>query len=217
MKNTFQILEPWLPEILHIIKNEIKTDHLSKNPSFYRTYFGSRPVNRLTNEEIGAAYQKELLEGNEELGEWVVNRWVFNHGEIYRHFADRLVQINPDFDAIKSLDEGQSEQILSGAPESFGALPTYIFSILNGVVFPESVLSRLRRRAESEEIVRKEEEKEAAEKENLEQVLTRHKREMTRLQEKCEDKIAGVVKKHATDVEALKKQIRALQQKVNPR
>jgi hypothetical protein len=217
MKNPFQTLQPWLSQILHTIKRELKTDHLSKNPSFYRTYFGNRPMNRLSSEEIFAAYEKELLQGNEELAEWVVNRWVFNHGEVYKHFAERLSRVNPNFDEIECLDEPQSKEILAGAVDSFGALPVYIFSVLNGVVFPESVLAHLRSQAEKEEGAKAEEEMAAREKETLEQLVSRHQREISRLQEKYEDKIAGVMKKYAIDIEALKKQIRALQQKVNAR
>lgn len=215
MKNQFQILQPWLTQILHAIKKEIRTEHLSKNPSFYKTYFGARPQNRLTYEEIFPAYEKELLQDNRELGEWVVNRWVFKHGEIYRHFAERLSQIDPDFDAIKSLSEAQSEQILSQALESFGALPTYIFSVLNGVVFPTNVLDRLRAAAEKEDAAQKAEKAETKIQENLEQTVARHQRELSRLHEKYENKIAGVMKKYTTDVNALKKQIRALQQRLN--
>ena len=215
MKNQFETLSPWLPQILQTLKREIKAEHLSKNPSFYRTYFGTRPQNRLTSEEISLAYEKELLQGNEELTEWVINRWVFNHGEIYRYFAEQLSQIHTDFDEIKNLNEGQSEAILSGALTSFGALPTYLFSVLNRVVFPEAVLQRLREKAEQEEKVQKTEAAALGEKQALDQVIAHHEREMSRLQEKCEQKIAGAMKKYTTDIHALKQQIRALQQRLN--
>ena len=217
MSNPFSTLQPWLIQILHTIKREIKSEHLSKDPSFYRAHFGNRPQNRLTTEEIIAAYSKELLGGNEPLSEWVINRWVFQHGEIYRHFAEKLTQIRSDFSEIQSLTEEESAGVLSGSIPSFGALPTYIFSVLNGVVFPENVLQSLRVQAEQEGKDKAEELFVAAEKETLEQIQTRHAREMARLQEKYEDKIAGVMKKYTIDVEALKKQIRALQQRMHDR
>lgn len=211
MKNRFLALQPWLFKILNSIKREIKTDHLSKNPSFYRTYFGTRPINRLNSDEILTAYEKELLNGNEDLAEWIVNRWVFCHGEVYSHFAERLAKINPDFEQIQSLNELESEQILENASNLFGAFNVYVFSVLNGVVFPSSVLARLRSEAEKEEEKSAKESKEALEKETLEQTIARHQREVSRITEKYEGRIAGVMKKYSADVEALKKQIRALQ------
>ena len=145
----FQTVEPWIFQILGEIKKDIKTEHLGSDPVFYRMYFGNRPQNRLTAEEIFEGYAKELLKGNEELSEWVVNRWVFKHGDLYRHFADGLSEVNPEFGAIKELSAEESEEILEGAGEVFGAVDVYLFSVLNGVVFPKAVLERLRRAAEA--------------------------------------------------------------------
>jgi hypothetical protein len=216
MKDKFQTLQPWLSQVLHTIKKEIKAEHLSKSPIFYKAHFGNRPLNRLTNEEICVVYEKELLQGdNEEMGEWVINRWVFRHGDIYQHFAERLTQIHPDFDEIKSLNDMQSEQVLSGSVESFGAISVYLFTVLNGVVISPSVLGRLRSAAEKEQAKLKTELETALHTENLEQILERQKNELVRVEKKYEDKLAGVMKKHATDVEALKKQVRSLQLKLN--
>lgn len=216
MKEKFQTIQPWLFQVLSTIKKEIKTEHLSKSPLFYKAHFGNRPLNRLTNEEIYAAYEKELLErGNEEIGEWVVNRWVFRNGDIYQHFADRLSQIDPDFEEIKNLDDMQSQQVLKDSVESFGALPVYLFTILNGVVISPEVLRSLRDAAEKEEAQQKEQAEAARRSESLEQLLERQKTEMLRIEKKYEDKLAGVMKKHAMDVAALKNQIRSLQNQLN--
>ncbi len=214
MENQFQSLQGWIPEVLTAIKKDIKTDHLSSDPVFYRTYFGNRPQNRLTADEIFAAYEKELLKGNQDLGDWVVNRWVFKHGDVYRHFAEGLSRVNPDFEEIQTLTEEQSNQMLKGAVESFGAIPVFLFSVLNGVVFPDSVRQRLRQMADVEKSTQVSEQKSDSEKQNFEQVIARLQREMARLNEKYESRLAGVQKKYETDTEALKKQIRALQQKL---
>lgn len=213
MKNQFQALQNWTQEILNTIKKDIKTDHLHTDPVFYRTYFGNRPQNRLTSEEIFAAYEKELLQGNEELAEWVVNRWVFKHGDLYQHFAERLSHVNPDFDQIHQLTEEESQTILEGAAESFGAIPTFLFSLLNGVVFPEAILERLRKAAEVEKDAQEKEAQVNSQQQSLEKIIAAHQREISRLN----DKIAGVQKKYTTDTEGLKKQIKALQQKLNAR
>jgi len=210
MENQFLSLQNWTQEILTMIKKDIKTDHLPSDPVFYRTYFGNRPQNRLSTEEIFAAYEKELLLGNQDLADWVVNRWVFKHGDLYKHFADGLSRVNPNFDEIKELTVEESNQILKGAAESFGAIPTYLFSLLNGVVFPKTVLDSLRKGAEEAKSAQIIQEKEDEEKQSLEKVLAAHKREVARLN----DKIEGVQKKYTKDTESLKKQIKSLQQKL---
>lgn len=212
MIEIFKTLQPWLPQVLYTIKKEIKNEHLSKSPGFYKVHFGNRPLNRLTNEEICSAYEKELsLGNNQEMAEWVVNRWVFRHGDIYQHFADRLSQINPEFSEIKTLDDQMSEKVLAGAPEKFGSLPIYIFTILNGVVLSSAAIEKLRLNAEKEEASKKANEAATSKQASLEEMIESQKTEILRLEKKYEEKLAGVVKKHATDVEALKKQIRALQ------
>lgn len=213
MTTIFQTLQPWLPQIIHSIKKEIKTEHLAKSPAFYKAHFGNRPLNRLTNEEISSIYEKELLQADQELSDWVINRWVFRHGDIYQHFADRLALIHPNFYEIKNLDDSQSEKVLAGAPEKFGSLPVYLFVVLNGVVLSSSTVESLRQRAESEEKKRQATESESARQATLEEIIENQKNEMIRIEKKYEEKLAGVIRKHSTDVEALKKQIRALQKR----
>jgi hypothetical protein len=213
MENQFQALQNWTLEILETIKKDIKTDHLHTDPAFYRSYFGNRPQNRLTSDEIFAAYQKELLQGNESLAEWVVNRWVFKHGDLYHHFAENLSRINPDFSEIKELSEKESEEIVEGALQNFGAIQTYLFTVLNGVVLHKSVVGRLSKAADSEKTAQAKQIIEEEKRENLEKILASHAREIARLN----DKITGVLKKYTTDTEALKKQIKALQAKLNGR
>ena len=202
------------PTILDAIKRDIKTDHLPASPAFARTHFGNRPLNRLTTEEIFAAYEKDLLAGDADLAEWVVNHWVFQHGDVYNHFAERLSQISEDYSEIQGLTEEESEKVLEGAISSFGALNVYLFSVLNGVVFPESVFQSLREAALKEEAAQQKEAAAADERQTVEQMKEKFAREIARVQEKCEGKIAGVLKKYATEVEALKKQIRSLQKQI---
>ncbi len=218
MKQKFQTVEPWISHILHTIKKEIKGDHLSKSPSFHRAHFSSRPINRLTSEEIIPVYQKELLKGEDEsLAEWVINRWVFRHGDIYDHFASFLAEINPEFEEITSLTEEQSRKILDGAVSRFGALPVYLFSVLNGVVFPEKVLLSLRKTAEKEENERREETEKVSLAETVSQMEERHRVELAKMEKKYEDKLSGLVSKHDEMIEALKKQIRSLQKQLQNR
>ncbi len=217
MQNQFLIIQPWIPQVLAAIKRELRTEHLANSPAFARSHFGNRPLNRLTAEELFRAYEKDLLTGNEELSEWVVNRWVFKNGDLYTHFADGLERIDAEYNALKNLTEEQSEQILQGAAERFGALPTYLFSVLNRVVFPQTVFDRLRQGAEREESIQKMQAQEAEQQQNVSQMKECFEREIARMQDKYDRKIAGVMKKYTTDTEALKKQIRALQQQLQRR
>jgi hypothetical protein len=213
-KNPFTLVQPWMNQILHAIKKDIKTDHLSADKIFYKTHFGSRPMNKLPLEEIFAVYEKEILGGNEQIVEWAVNRWVFKNGDLYQHFAKRLSEINPEFSEITELSEAQAEQVLEGA-QVFGALNVYLFARINGVVFPEATFKRLEAAAVSEQESEKAiQEKESAQ-ESLERELDRYKREASRMKEKYDDKLAGVQRKYQTDTEALKKQIRSLQQRLD--
>lgn len=210
MENQFQALQSWTFEVLSTIKKDIKHEHLQSDLEFYQKYFGNRPKNRLTTEEIFAAYEKELAIGNEGIAEWVVNRWVFKHGDLYQHFADRLSEINPDFNAIKTLTLEESQKVLAGTEASFGAIPTFLFSLLNGVVFPKQVLDELEKKAKLEREQREAAQEENKEQESFEKVIASQKREIARL----EAKLLGVQKKYTKDTEMLKNQIKTLQKKL---
>jgi len=210
----FAKIETWLPEITAAIKKDIKVDYVPGTPEFHRKYFGNRPLSRIPFEEMQAAFGKELLAGNEEMAEWVVNRWVFQHGDVYTHFAERMMKVNTEFDQIKEFSVGESEEILKGAVESFGAATVYLFSVLNQVVFPAVVLDKLRAAAENEKASGQAAQATAEQTSDLNKLIDRHQREMTRLHEKYEQKVSGVLKKYTTDVEALKSQVRALQKQL---
>ena len=116
---------------------------------------------------------------------------------------------SPIFDSIQTLSPEQSEQILFGAKEAFGAKPVFFFAALNGVVFPEAIFERLRKDAEKEQTQEIANEKSAGEQQELSKIIERQQRELARY----EQKISGLLKRYETDVTALKKQIRALQKK----
>jgi hypothetical protein len=143
MKIQFERLLPWAEEILSAIKKEIKQEYLEENPVLRRKHFGNLPQNRISTPEIAAAFTKEILDGNQELYDWVVDTWVVKHGNMYHYFALKLHNINPDFEQIKELTVDESEKVLAGAKESFGAKKIYFFAVLNGLVFPEQVLTQL--------------------------------------------------------------------------
>lgn len=202
-----------MKDVLSTIKKDLKSDYLPGDRAFYKKYFGNRPLSRLSTDEIFSAVEQELLAENEPLGEWVVNHWVFHHGDIYNHFAEKLSEISPDFNELSELSIDESQKILEGS-ESFGAIPVYLFSILNGVVFPAAVFEKLRQAAAQEKQTREAESNAQSEQESLAQIIERQQREISRLQEKYESKVSGVLRKYEMDIEALKKQIRSLQKQL---
>ncbi|MEN9654631.1 MAG: hypothetical protein RL235_743 [Chlamydiota bacterium] len=216
MKNPFTQVQPWVASILSDIKKELRTEHLLKSPVFYRAHFGNRPHNRIPYEEIEAVYVRALAEGSDaDLADWVINRWVFQHGDIYEAFAEKLQQVNPDFTQIKELTLDESERVLDGMAERFGALNVYLFAWLNKVAFPESVFHRLQNLAESTTRLAKEEAEESKALVEKEALVKKHARDLEKLRLKCEDKIAGVMRKYDQDVAGLKNQIRALQKRMS--
>ncbi len=215
MTTKYHALHPWLDEILTAIKKDIKTDYLPADTAFCRAHFGNRPINRLAKEEINQAFIKTLLEGHEEMDAWVVNRWVFKHGDVYSHFAERLSEMTDDFNSLEELTEAQSEAILDGAIEKFGAKAVYFFSLLNDVVFPASVLMKLKKQAEESHGESLAQQSQDLEKMDLEKMQERHEREIVRLTEKYESRLSGVLKRYTVETDSLKKQVRALQHKIN--
>ncbi len=207
MTTKFQTLLPWMGDILGAIKKDVKSDYLAGDPAFCRKHFGNLPLSRITSEEITAAFSKELVGGDEEMADWVTSRWVFKHGDIYEHFADRLHEVNPDFDQIKELTPAQSASVLLGAKEAFGAKDTYVFAILNGVVFPKAVLAQLHKEAEEETKRLESEAKFVTEEKEKSKIIEKLEREIAQLTKKYEQSLAGVQKKYNTDIAALKKQL----------
>lgn len=213
-KNPFNYVQPWISQILESIKKEIRRDHLGSDRHFHKTHFGTNPLSKISFEEIVSVYERELLEGREELVAWVINAWVFKHGDLYKHFAERLSEVSPSFSELVSLTEEQEKRVLDGAVERFGVTNVYLFSRLNGVVFSDLLFDRLYQEAFRARENGKKEEQEREVQEAHEQMVARLMSEKTRIQERYEDRLAGVQRKYTTDIEALKKQIRSLQQQL---
>ncbi len=210
-QNKFFLAQPWIREILALLKKELKTEHLPGHREFHLHHFSNRPLHRISLEELIAVYERELLKGDQALGDWVVSRWICKHGDVYHHFSERLGEITEDFSSLTVLSESDSERILAGAKEAFGPVVLYLFSLLNGVVFPETVMDRLRIDASLFQETQKKNEEELIETKTLQSLKEHHDRELRRLKEKYEGKLAGLEKKYTLDTEMLKKQIRSLQ------
>ena len=213
-KTKFEKLQPWNNAIFHAIKKDLKNDHLLKTPSFAQKHFAKRALDKLTHEEFAAAYLSEIAEGDEDLGETVVSRWVMKNAELYQFFAGELSKINPKFDEIESLSPETSSMLLNTSVGQFGASAAYIFCVMNAVVFKEEQLEKLRELAiaENSRTPSQEQKQEFA---SIEAAKDHYEKEIAKLADKYEKKMQGVMRKYVQDVEGLKKQISQLHKRLS--
>lgn len=216
-KEKFAMLKSWLPVILESIKKDLKNEHLKSDGSFCRQYLPGKNMHKITTEDLVNAYSLALAEGEnaEQLGEYISNRWLMKNSELYGYFEERLSSINPDFSAIQEIDLPTANDIVNGAVESFGASRTYLFSVLNSVVFPKDVYDSLGLRALEESERQAEAEAAENERQSLETMRFNYEQQISRLEDKYEKKLKGMQKMYQIDVAALKKQISGLQKKLN--
>lgn len=210
----FDLLQPWLANILEVVKKDLKNEHLKKDRSFCKKYFLGKNFNLVSAEEMIPAYQKEIAEGNVGLGEFIASRWLFKNSEVYDYFEKELSKINPDFEAITAIEESVASAMIEGSTKLFGYTRTYLFSVLNSVAFPQSLFDQLRQNALSETEREDEEQEKTESLETLDAVQKRHKRELSSLTNKYDKKLSGMQKKYVKDTEALKRQISLLTKKL---
>lgn len=212
-KTKFDTLQPWIHDIFQIVRKDLKNEHLLKTPSFMQKHFPKRAVDKLTLDELVGAYVKDISEGDEELGEKVVSRWVLKNGEIFQFFAAELSKINPKYDEIESLSNEISSRLLSAAIAQFGVTATYLFCVLNSVVVSSEQLLRLREMAIAEKV----ELKSVGEKSaflSMDALKEHYEKEMRKLTEKLEKRVQGIERKYVQDVEGLRRQIAQLHKKL---
>lgn len=215
-KQKLSTLKEWMPSIVEIIKGDLKNDHLRQDASFLKKYFSSQNINKLTIEEFSNGYNKaiEQEEKGEEIAEFIANRWLLKNNDLYQCFEEELQKITPDFTQLELLEDSQSRTILEKAVPSFGAIRTYLFSVLNGVVFSPVILEELHEEAQGErnrEFAAQEAEEEQS---SLESLQKNYEQKIVRLVDKYEKKLSGLEKRYHQDVGALKKQLATLQRRL---
>jgi len=216
-KDKFAMLTPWMPMIMECVKKDLKNDHLSRDLTFVRHYFAGKNVNKLTVEELAEAYSHNLSEGEktEELGDYICNRWLLKNTDIYNYFDQALSQINNDFQNLDLLERSVALTLMEKSIQEFGAPKTYLFCVLNSVVFPEDVYQILAKKAEQTHKQHVEDTKVHQENASVEAMQKNYEQQISRLTDKYEKKLQGLQKKYTIDVEALKKQVANLQRKLN--
>ncbi len=209
----FILIKPWFREIIEVVKRDLKNEHLKKDREFCKRYFFGRGVSHIRVEEMVPAYEKDIAEGNVGLAEFISTRWLFKNTDVYGYFEEKLSTIDADFEALESLADEQAIPLMDSAVKQFGATRTYIFALLNGVVFSDALFEKLKEMAEKETVVMEEKNRIKTEAESMEVLKQRHAREVSALTGRFEKKMRGMEKKYLRDTEGLKKQIANLQKK----
>jgi hypothetical protein len=215
-KEKFILLKPWLPLLISTVKKDLKNDHLKRDLQFCKRYLAGKNPAKLSDAELTTAYAAALeeSENGEAIGEFIANRWLLKMGDIYHFFEQNLSAIAPNFTDLEELSHADAKRLSEAAVAEFGAPNSYLFAVINSVVFPESQFQALAKQAE---VGREHEEKrnfEFHEKMSLEAVKTGYEQQIARLTDKYEKKLSGLQKKYSQDTEALKKQLAQLQRKL---
>lgn len=215
-KEKYRDLAEWMPFIVDAIKRDLKNEHLRKDLAFVKRFLQAKNINKISVEELSQAYQQAIAEEEkgEEIAEFITARWLLKHSELYDFFEKQLNQITGDFTALDELDEQTSHHLMETSIQQFGAPSTYLFSVLNSVVFPATAFNKLRERAQQTKHNQVEQEKVVQEQLTLEKMREHYEREMNRVVDKYEKKLAGLQKKYLADTEGLKKQVAHLQRKL---
>lgn len=210
-----EMLKAWLPEIVEVVKKDLRNEHLKIDKNFCRRHFlGKNPV-QIAAEELAPAYQKEIEEGNSGLGEFIATRWLLKNTDMYGFFEAKIKTLSTDFEKLETLPFDFSRSLLDESIKQFGAKRTYFFSVFNSVVFPQDLYEKLAEFARVEtkvvqEVLAKQED--AA---TIELLQKRQERELTAVRDRFEKKMNGLERKYINDVQALKKQIQVLQRKLS--
>lgn len=216
-KQKYAILKNWMPSIIESVKKDVKNEHLKNDPLFVKKYLPSKNYQKVSVEELVDAYSRAIQEEGEkgeQIGEFITSRWLLQNSEVYDLFENELKKINPDFSSLDSIDLTRGKELIQSSSKAFGPTATYIFAVLNSVVFPDELFHELEKQSvkhEKEQKIQNEENKKRIQSENERESF---EREIARLTDKYEKKLSGLQKKYQIDTEALKKQIATLQRKI---
>ena len=215
-KEKFAMLKPWLALIIDAVKKDLKNEHLKQDWQFCKKYLPGKTAQKLTTEELVDVYSVAVdeAESGEALAEFISNRWLLKNSDLYGFFEQKLSEINPNFSEIEELDADMSRKMLSHAVKEFGAPRTYLFSVINSVVFPEQVYRELNKEAKEALVQEEQKTLEYEEKASLDSLKLSFEQQMARLTDKYEKKLVGMQKKYVQDTETLKKQVATLQRKL---
>lgn len=210
-------LEEWLPSIIEAVKKDIKSEHLKQDFQFLKKYFPGKNPNKIEADELSHAYKMAIAEqeNGETLAEFIASRWIMKNSDMYYFFENYLSSVNPNFTEIEELELSQGEKLIESATKEFGAQNAYVFSILNSVALNKDQFTRLAENARKETKQLHSQKVQAEEQATLEGLKKNQEREIARITDKYEKKLAGLQRKYTNDVEQLKRQISTLQKKIH--
>lgn len=216
-KKKFEDLHDWFPYLVETVKKDLRNEHLKKDPYFIKKFFSSKNIHRLTLAELVEAYQQAIKEEEqgEQLAEFISTRWLLKHSDIYGFFEQKLSAIHPDFSDMNELSLEDAKALIDMAEQEFALSDIYLFSVLNSVVFPESCFHELKARANKHRETTQKEIRTQEEEYELRKKQLDFETELSRVNERWEKKFQGLQKKYLIEVEALKKQIAALQRRLH--
>lgn len=216
-KEKFADLKEWIPYLVETVKKDLRNEHLKNDMYFVKKFLASKNIHKVTTEELAQAYEKAIQEEEhgENLAEFITSRWLLKNTELYEFFEKQLSQIHPDFANLEEMTPQQAQTLIEASNREFGAPHTYLFAVLNSVVFPGESFDKLKRQARDQQVKQVEESQQAKEQLTTEQMRKEFERETAKLTDKYEKKLAGLQKKYLADTEALKKQLAALQRKIH--
>ena len=210
-----EMITPWLEEVVDVVKKDLKNEHLKIDRNFCKKYFLGKNASNVSLKEMAEAYKSDISAGNGGLGEFIATRWLLKNTDIYGYFEERLKTVTINFEELSELPQEVSLNLMHSSVKLFGAKKTYLFSVFNSVVFPAALYAELKESALSETKETQAEQAAHEKAESLENLQLRHNREMAAIADRYEKKFSGLQKKYLNDVDALKKQIRNLQKKLN--
>lgn len=214
-QDKWKLLNEWLPYLTKIIKADLKNDHLKLDPVFAKKFFPGKNINKMTPEELAQGYKQAVQQeqNGDEIVDFMFNRWLLKNSEIYQFFEEFLQRVHPTFTELELLENEVAEPLMEASVSRFGAVPTYMFAVVNSVVFPEKIYVQLRGLAEKMAPV------DASinldHKDTVAEVRKACEEELARLTDRYEKKLQGLQKKYIVDTDALKKQISMLQRKLH--
>lgn len=211
------ILKSWMPHIIETVKKDLKNEHLKNDFKFFKKYFAGKHINKLTTQDFVQAYLSaiEQEENAEEIAEFLTQRWLLKNTELYEYFEKALSKISTDFTQLTEIGTDQSQDIIRNAISLFGAPRTYLFSVMNSVVFSQEVYDKLNQSAQTAQQKIHSEEIEKEQQVAYDSLKQHYEEQISRLKDKYEKKLAGMERKYFLDTEALKKQIISLQKRLH--
>src|SRR5262245_6168302 len=146
------LLNPWMPSLISTVKKDLKNDHLKHDLQFCKKFLTGKNFKTVSEEELAEAYRAAMQESEkgESIAEFISNRWLLKHGEIYNFFEQRLSTISPNFTDLEELSPEDSEKLSAEAVQAFGATKSYLFPVLNSVLFTDTTSQRFAQNAHPE-------------------------------------------------------------------